>query len=288
MDRAGHPDRIAALAAVLALGCATAQPSPGHPAVAPPPPPAPAEPARRAQPEPDDWRQLIQPDALVFVWGSAAAAAGAVLFFEPPVTPRGFDPGEGGVPANGETIPNWQVGAGVALVPLAIGLGGDDSRWYHTKGVLQALFTTAAFTELAKNSFGRHRPSYHPDTSVEDDRKSFFSGHSSLTLASTTYTGLWLHDHVFAHWRGDAAFAWWEVPPYLALGALSVWVPYTRIADAKHHRSDVLTGAAVGTLMGVGFYAWQDSRYWRNRNLTDRLVLLPMLETPGAIVMGRF
>jgi membrane-associated phospholipid phosphatase len=232
------------------------------------------------------WTLFFEPDALVFMWGSAAVAATARFALEPPDDPVGFSAGEGGEPARVDTIPNWQLGVGAAVAPLLVGLSGTPARWYHAKGLSQSLLTTAAITEVTKNLVGRHRPSYDPATAVEDDRKSFFSGHASLTWSVTVYAGFYLHDHVFADLRGDTAFAWWELGPYLALGALSAWVPYTRIDDNKHHLSDIATGAAVGATMSVLFYRWQQHRFRGER--AGNLVVTPLGDRPGLAVAGSF
>jgi membrane-associated phospholipid phosphatase len=230
------------------------------------------------------WRQFVEADALVFMGGSAAVAGAAYFTTDPSGDPLGFSTTEGGMETKGITIPNWQVAVGVGVVPVLIAATGSEGRWYHAKGAAESLLTTAALTELSKNIFHRHRPRYGPDAHSEDDRKSFFSGHSSLTLAATTYAGLYLHEHVFSRWRGSASVAWWELPAYTALAALSVWVPYTRIEDNMHHKSDVLTGALVGTTLSAAFFVAQERRFRRDHRLPD-LVITPLVETPGAVVM---
>jgi hypothetical protein len=233
-------------------------------------------------------RQFTQPDALAFVWGSGAVAATAYVAADPSTSPHVFSDGEGGKVAHGNTISNWEVAAGVAMAPVLIASSSSDASWYHSKGVVQSVLTTAALTEVAKNAFSRHRPKWLPTSTNEDDRKSFFSGHSSLTLATTTYVGLYLHRHVFSQWRGDARVAWWEIPPYLALAAASVWIPYTRIEDNMHHPSDVFVGGVVGATLSTAFFMWQEARYRNDQRMPDEVIVVPLVDTPGAAVVMAF
>jgi hypothetical protein len=232
-----------------------------------------------AKPKPPTWHMFLEPDAVIFLGGSASLATTAYLAAEPSKDPLGFPIDEGGAKTWGNTIPNWQVAVGTSTVPLAIAASGDESRWYHVKGASESLLTTAALTELSKDAFHRHRPRYGPETMGVDDRKSFFSGHASLTLAATTYTALYLRDHVFPSFEGPAA--WLEAPTYAALIALSIWVPYTRVQDNMHHGSDVITGALVGTALSTLFYIKQEHRYRHDVTITP-------VEGSGAAVMISF
>jgi hypothetical protein len=258
------PDACVALAvAMFTIGCAGTRPAHvNRPQVKRETPPA--------------YRLFLEPDALIFIGGSASLATTTYLTAKPGTDPVGFPSDEGGQLTWGNTIPNWQVAVGTATVPLAIAVSSDDSRWYHVKGASEALLTTAAITELSKDAFHRHRPRYGPETMGPDDRKSFFSGHASLTLAATTYTALYLRQHVFPSFEGPVA--WLAAPTYAALFALSVWVPYTRIQDNMHHGSDVVTGALVGTTLSTLFYLKQEHRYRHD-------VTIAPLDASGAVVM---
>lgn len=255
-----------------------------------------------SRPEPSGgpgWSYLVDGGAIPFAYGSFAAYLGLVFFVSPRDEPLWFSASEGGATNVHETVPSYMVyaGGGVTLVGMAA-LGGP-SRWPHMKGFLQSVATTGLLTELAKDTFGRHRPYYDPATSTADrDRKSFFSGHASLTLAITTYAGLYFQRHVFARWRAPSQrFAWWESFPLAALAGLSVYVPYTRVADNRHHLSDVLAGAAVGAAASVAFFTWQERRFQRTRTAGERhrrnrrgadVVLLPTLDHPGASLLVSF
>jgi membrane-associated phospholipid phosphatase len=99
------------------------------------------------------------------------------------------------------------------------------------------------------------------------------------------YLGLYLRQHAFRPWRGDRAIAWWEIPAYAGLAALTVYVPYTRIADHKHHVSDVLTGAGVGAASALLFYSYQESRF---RDAFGDVSVTPWADGTGVSVSGTF
>lgn len=241
---------------------------------------------RRALPRWPNGRWFIDGGMIPFFYVPGVAAIAVTLSVSPPETPRLFPSSEGGDERKSSTIPTYQVGVLAGALTLTAGLFDREARWYHVKGMAQSIVMTATLTQIAKLGFGRHRPSYDPTVSTDDDdRMSFFSGHSSLTLTSTVYLGLYLRQHVFAPWRGDRALAWWEIPAYAGLAALSVYVPYTRIDDNKHHVSDVLTGAVVGTGIALLFYGYQQGRF---RDALGELSITPWSEGTGASVSGTF
>jgi membrane-associated phospholipid phosphatase len=75
-----------------------------------------------------------------------------------------------------------------------------------------------------------------------DARKSFFSGHSSMTACNTFFAAkIWSDMHPNSKlkpWVWTAAAA---VPAYAAL---------QRVQAGKHYPSDVIVGLAVGAAMG--------------------------------------
>ena|GEM_PF-6829809 len=232
-------------------------------------------------------QDLYDGGALPFVWGSLAVAAVAHFGFEPAARPRLFDPAEGGEPLRGETVPSYVVAGysaalGLALLPSA-------TRRYHFKGYVEALATVSAITEVIKVTFGRHRPYYNDPTDLEQ-RRSFFSEHASLTFAANTYLLLYLHDHVFSHWRPQGStFAWWELGPDAAVAAGSAWVAWTRVRDHRHHPSDVITGAVFGTACSAIFYEWQQHRYRQRKERSDQGPPLHVSVGPGTVgVSGSF
>lgn len=231
--------------------------------------------------------------AIPFIYAPALTAIVFRALVEPPDEPRLFDPDEGGAVFDGDTVPEEAVAGYVVVGALATAfLPSDDSNYHHAKGFLSATMTTLGVTEVTKNLVGRHRPHFQ-DPSDLDQRRSFFSGHASMTFATSTYLGLYLHGHVFARLRGpDRAFAWWETAPLAALAAGTVAVAWTRLDDNRHHLSDVAVGAGVGSAAAVGFYAWNERRYRADkRGQREGLRGVRLAPTPagtGLLVQGRF
>jgi len=200
--------------------------------------------------------------------------------------PFGFSAAEGGLEIKGDTIPEYQVAMLAGVTSGLMAAPSRPARWFHLKGFAEAVLTTAAITGVTKNVVGRHRPSHSPGSNNLDLRRSFFSGHASITLATMTYFGLYLQRHVFAEWRpADSEIAWWEPIPLAALVAISAYVPYTRIDNNRHHPSDILTGAAVGTATAVAFYIYQERRF-RDRRRRDKPSRITLAPTANGLVIG--
>jgi membrane-associated phospholipid phosphatase len=119
--------------------------------------------------------------------------------------------------------------------------------------VSEATVIAAGVNQVAKFVFARERPFVHflpraPDgireltASPSDDNLSFFSGHATLAFAMATASG------TVATMRSYrlAPFVWGTG---LTMAAA---VAYLRIAADKHYFSDVMTGAIVGSAIGVG------------------------------------
>jgi membrane-associated phospholipid phosphatase len=119
--------------------------------------------------------------------------------------------------------------------------------------ITEATVIAGDVNQLAKFAFARERPFVHflpraPDViraltdSPSDDNLSFFSGHTTLAFAVATSAGM------VNTLRG------YRLAP-LVWGAgmtMAVSVGYLRIAADKHYFSDVMTGAVVGSIIGVG------------------------------------
>jgi len=223
-----------------------------------------------------------------FFYGSAAVALGMKLYGKPVDSPRLFPESEGGEEFTGDTVPE------LAVTLYAVGLGGliaaapTSARWYHFKGYAETIATTAAVTEIVKELIGRHRPHYQEGMPENlDQRRSFFSGHASITAAGTVYMGLYLSRNIMP--RPSLI----RTGSLLILGGILVGVPYSRVVDHRHHLSDVLTGAAAGSAIAAAFYAYQQGRYMRDdesqyQSKRRRLQLVPNLRNPGVSLLSRW
>jgi len=140
--------------------------------------------------------------------------------------------------------------AGVLAHSLLAARAGGDS-W--KEGMVDVLVIAEAATlagslgQLVKFAAGRQRPFVHSGNYPEanrahdpDDNLSFWSGHSSLTFSLAVGAG------TVAYLRGDPS-APWILAAGLTAAAATGWL---RIAGDKHYLTDVLTGAAVGSLAG--------------------------------------
>lgn len=230
--------------------------------------------------------------ALPFVYGSLVVGLGVRVFSSPPDTPRLFSSSEGGAENYGNTVPSYALaiyaGAGAGLMAL----WPASARLYHLKGYAEAVLTTIALTAISKDFFGRHRPHFQEGDDDPDSRRAFFSGHSSISAASTLYFGIYFHQHLASRLRGPRA-GLYKALTFTLMGGVLVGVPFSRVVDNRHHVSDVLAGSFVGGAMAAVFYAYQEYRYENDREAfylakRNRVVLLPDLRNRGLRLMTRW
>jgi membrane-associated phospholipid phosphatase len=136
-----------------------------------------------------------------------------------------------------------------ALDRLAAGSGGDI-QGYATDSLLllQALSANFLVTNLAKLAVRRPRPYAYDPATPEKTRRgaeaslSFYSGHASTAFTMATAYGL---IYQARHPESPSRFAVWAGGYLLASG-----VALCRVAAGKHFWTDVLAGAAAGSLAG--------------------------------------
>lgn len=144
------------------------------------------------------------------------------------------------------------VATGAALVSLMPLL--TNKKWRQT-AVLATLYAeafliTQGITGITKPIVGRYRPYlYNPNVALEKKlekqgygKRSFFSGHSSLSFCSAVFLSKVVFDmYPKSHWR------------FLVSGGaltLAAITGYARYAAGKHFGSDILVGAALGSVVG--------------------------------------
>ena len=200
--------------------------------------------------------------ALPFIWGALAARIALDRYVAPRESPLLFDQKEGGATRARWEIPGWGVSAlsGVAVTGMIA--SGDDSRWFHVKGLGESLATGCLITGGIKVAFARHRPSYTEGDS-SGERRSFPSGHTTQAFAISTYSILYLHDHVFAAKRAKSGMSGYEIATYAGITMIASGLAYERVAHNRHHLSDVVAGGLLGTAGSAVFYAYQERRYRR-------------------------
>ena len=145
--------------------------------------------------------------------------------------------------------PGTQLGLGLLAANQA---GSPENFALDTLLVAEATVIAGVLNQIAKFGFARERPFVHylpraPNAireltaSPSDDNLSFFSGHTTIAFAIATSSA------TIATMRGyELAPLMWGTG--IALGAS---VGYLRIAADKHYFSDVMTGAIVGSVIGV-------------------------------------
>ena len=160
--------------------------------------------------------------------------------------------------------------------------------------ITEATVLAADLDQLAKFAFARERPFVHylpraPDAiraltdSPSDDNLSFFSGHTTLAFAVATSAG------TINTLRGYRL-----APLVWATGmTMAVSVGYLRIAADKHYFSDVMTGAVVGSVIGIGipllFHSVSSSAASSNPNppsASSQALLAPPLHSAFSVSGG--
>lgn len=125
------------------------------------------------------------------------------------------------------------------------GAGGTQVAVQDFVIAAEAVSVAVFATQVVKFSVGRLRPYAWADPSSiqgRDANLSFWSGHTSTTFAAATAAG------TVARLRGYRSWPW-----ILGIGlAGAATCGYLRIAADRHWASDVLAGAAMGSLIGVG------------------------------------
>lgn len=141
---------------------------------------------------------------------------------------------------------NWAVLGGVTL--LAKPMRQD----VVTVGVMyfETLLLANGLQRSVKNLVQRTRPFvYNPDGPLDDKlekdaRRSFFSGHATNAFATAVFTG-----EVFRHYFPNS-----KLKPVVWIGSLGLATATAvlRYEGGLHYPSDLVAGAAFGTLIGWG------------------------------------
>lgn len=124
-----------------------------------------------------------------------------------------------------------------------------DHRWTYALMYLETGILTYSITEITKCLAGRIRPFlYNPKVAWQeksgsaDTRKSFFSGHTSISFASVV-----LLAQTYSAFYPESR---WKPVVWGAGLSAATLVGILRIVAGKHFPSDVLVGALVGSFIG--------------------------------------
>lgn len=107
---------------------------------------------------------------------------------------------------------------------------------------------TSALTLFTKELAHRNRPYVYSDYDngnkySKDARSSFFSGHTSITAASTFFIAM-----VYADYHPQSR---WKPLIWTGAAIIPALTGLTRFKAGKHYWTDVITGYAVGALVGT-------------------------------------
>ena len=208
-----------------------------------------------------------------------------------------------------ETVPGiWLVLT--AALPLAtVGIAQAGGPAWHdvhhaTLGLGEALGVTLLLTGLLKVSVGRLRPDFlarcQPDANLNctgdpdevlEGRRSFPSGHTSLSFAGATYMSMYLWGKLSPlkglHWL-------WKIPVLMLPMAGAAVVAWSRIYDHRHHWEDVVGGSLIGFGSAVLGYLLNYPLPWSGNagqpRRRKRLTLVPVagIDRVGLAVGGGF
>ena len=133
------------------------------------------------------------------------------------------------------------------LLPLTAVIGQDFNTILET-GVMftESLLLTMATKDLIKELVPRYRPySYDSIPAGDDDyMNSFPSGHTSMVFAVCSFS-----TYVFAEMFPDSQ---WKLPVGIGAFSIATATGVMRIVSGNHFITDVLAGALIGTIYGIG------------------------------------
>lgn len=129
---------------------------------------------------------------------------------------------------------------------LARGSGATGRQYGEdVMTIIESVGVAALTNQVVKFAVGRERPFVHEGGHTEhdsDDNVSFYSGHTSLAFSLVTAAGTVSEMRGYRH-----SWVLWAVglPAAASVGLM-------RMGADKHYLTDVLVGAAAGSLFGVG------------------------------------
>lgn len=134
------------------------------------------------------------------------------------------------------------------LTPSIIALGGNSQISTLTVMYAETILSSWAIKEVLKNTIERSRPyMYYDNPPIEEKdkwNKSFPSGHTTIAFAAASFTSF-----VFSKYYPDSK---WKLPLEISLYTIAGTTAVLRVLSGNHFVSDVLSGALIGTLCGIG------------------------------------
>lgn len=226
-----------------------------------------------------DRSYLYDGGAVPLLWIPLVAGLAIDQGVTPRSTPLLFDAREGGAAPSSWEVPGWSLAvAGVGVAGLYVATSDDSSRWYHAKGLVEAMATSSLVVSIVKPVFGRHRPDWTAANSDSTRAESFPSGHATRAFAIATYSALYLHDHV----PGDHALA------YAGMFTGAALVAGERVYHDRHFVSDIAAGSLLGATTSYLIYRYQDARASGQRTRDWAMALSPGARVSSLFITGTF
>ena len=132
-------------------------------------------------------------------------------------------------------------------------------------------FNLAKFTVRRPRPYA-YGPAYEPDQDHGNNASlSFFSGHTSLAFSMATS-----YSYLFSKRHPDSPLV---IPVWIGTHALAATTAGLRVGAGKHFWSDIVVGAAVGSLIGYMVPYLHTSR--DSGDNTGHLMVTPMIYEGG-------
>jgi membrane-associated phospholipid phosphatase len=170
------------------------------------------------------------------------------------------------------------VAAGLAASPRPSGVRADGfwTRFLVSSLILvEAAAVASCIYQIVAMSAGRQRPEAHfaipPATGEVWQNISFFSGHTTLAFSLVTAAGTLAR---LQKWRWEGLV--WAVGLPLAMAT-----GYSRAAADRHYFTDVLAGAAVGSLVG-----WGIATLGHHISFRPTVTVAPSSSSPNTTTVG--
>ena len=141
------------------------------------------------------------------------------------------------------------INAGLTIAPAFLAINQDFGN-ITTIGVMYLETTAGAYAskEILKKIIDRPRPYTYfegaPEEEKDDWNNSFPSGHTTMAFASAGFVS-----YVFSRYYPESK---WKAPIIAAAYTAATTTAVLRIMSGNHFMTDVITGALLGTLWGIG------------------------------------
>eukprot|EP00761_Pharyngomonas_kirbyi_P003029 gb/GECH01003033.1/.p1 GENE.gb/GECH01003033.1/~~gb/GECH01003033.1/.p1 ORF type:complete len:296 (+),score=37.66 gb/GECH01003033.1/:1-888(+) len=192
----------------------------------------------------------------------------------PPWSGRSFNPSDPALsfPLQSSIFPTWSliliafVTPIIVITIMQIWVKSGHDFHHAILSLLEAFLINGLITNTFKLLVGRYRPDWiercDPNDSgicqssntseIADGRKSFPSGHSSVSFCGMTFLSLYLAGKLHLMSRHGGEF--WKAVIVGIPEMIAGFVAVSRTMDYHHHFSDIIAGTLIGISCSVVFY----------------------------------